>query len=289
MRISCARGWNSRSSAATPHVRAGIIHLGCTIVRSGRGTRKTYTVNGARRSLRAFPGQHSRRDLRARRSAARRRRAGAAARLSQRRARARRPALLSRAGALPQDAATEKRAAARYGRATIAELLAVYDDTLVEAGTSLMLAREHFVARARARARERDPRRVGRDGAERLSTCVYAPNVTFEAPTAEAVAGAFDARLREVGERERARKASVAGPHRDDLRLALDGHSLGRLRLAGAAAHGGARAQGRRIRGHARAVRRGAATPARRRALRTRRGARRCVSGRRRRRTSRPL
>ncbi len=101
-------------------------------------------------------------------------------------------------------------------------MLAIYNETLVEAGTSLMLARKHFVrdrARGASDARALDRRR------ERLSVS-YAPNVAFEAPTAEAVAGALDARLRDRRRTERARKSRVAGPHRDDSKLTLDGHSL---------------------------------------------------------------
>jgi DNA replication and repair protein RecF len=54
----------------------------------------------------------------------------------------------------------------------------------------------------------------------------YEPSVAFEAATADAVGAAFAARLREVAESERTRKSAVAGPHRDDLGLTLDGRSL---------------------------------------------------------------
>ena len=63
------------------------------------------------------------------------------------------------------------------------------------------------------------------DGAERLEVS-YQPNVAYEAPTADAVGAALQARLSQVAESERARKASVAGPHRDDVGLRVDAKPL---------------------------------------------------------------
>ncbi len=54
----------------------------------------------------------------------------------------------------------------------------------------------------------------------------YTPSVPFEVPAADAVAGALAARLREVAPQERARRACIVGPHRDDLELILGGRSL---------------------------------------------------------------
>jgi DNA replication and repair protein RecF len=62
-------------------------------------------------------------------------------------------------------------------------------------------------------------------GAESLEVA-YEPNVVFEAPTADAIGAAFETRLRERADAERARKTSLVGPHRDDLTLRLDGTSL---------------------------------------------------------------
>jgi DNA replication and repair protein RecF len=203
-------------------IRAGIIHLGCTIARSGNRTRKTYTINGQGVRYARFLGSirvvtFVPADLQLV--------AGAPAL---------RRALINIA--LAQDDRRYYHELARYGKAlqqknamlrgTVAiddELLAVYNNTLVETGTSLMLAREHFV-RELAREAERIHAQWTH-GAEKLVVS-YAPSIKFEAPTAEAVAGAFEARLLEVAESERARKASVAGPHRDDLTLELDGRSL---------------------------------------------------------------
>jgi DNA replication and repair protein RecF len=203
-------------------VRAGIVHLGCTIARSGNRTRKTYTINGQGVRYARFLGSirvvtFVPADLQLVSG----------------------PPALRRALiniALAQDDRRYYHELARYGKAlqqkaamlrgTVAfddELLAIYNNTLVEAGTSLILARNHFVAEL-AREAERT-HAAWTNGAEHLRI-TYAPSVAFEAPTAEAVAGAFEKRLREVSEAERARKATVVGPHRDDLSLALDGRSL---------------------------------------------------------------
>ena len=85
-----------------------------------------------------------------------------------------------------------------------------------------MLARDALVrtlAREAARAHERFAK------GERLEVR-YEPNVAFEVPAADAVAAAIETRLREVRESEHARKTSVAGPHRDDVGLSLDGVPL---------------------------------------------------------------
>jgi DNA replication and repair protein RecF len=50
--------------------------------------------------------------------------------------------------------------------------------------------------------------------------------VGFTAPTRDAVAAAFAERIREVADSERARRATLCGPHRDDVGLTLDGASL---------------------------------------------------------------
>ena len=198
-------------------VRAGIVHLGCTIVRSGNRTRKTYTINGAGVRYARFLGSirvvtFVPADLQLVAGAPALRRALINIALAQDDRRYYHE--LARYGKTLQQKNAMLRGTAEYD----AELIAVYNNTLVEAGTSLMLAREHFV-----RELAREAERIHGEwthGAERLSVS-YAPNIKFEAPTAETVA-----RLREVGESERTRKASVAGPHRDDLNLELDGHSL---------------------------------------------------------------
>ena len=203
-------------------VRAGIVHLGCTIVKTGNRTRKTYTINGQGVRYARFLGSirvvtFVPADLHLVAGPPSLRRALVNIALAQDDRRYYHE--LARYGKTLQQKNAMLRGTTEYDE----ELIAVYNNALVEAGTSLMLAREHFV-RELAREAERI-HAEWTNGAERLAV-TYAPNIKFEAPTAEAVAGAFEARLREVGESERARKASVAGPHRDDLNLELDGHSL---------------------------------------------------------------
>ena len=203
-------------------IRAGTVHLACTVTKTGRATRKTYTVNGrgvryARflgsiRVVTFVPG-----DLHL---------VGGP------------PAL--RRGliniALAQEDPKYYHELARYGKAlqqknamlrgTVPyddELISIYNATLVETGTYLILARNHFVSEI-AREAERI-HALWTNGAEQLRVS-YAPNVAYDAPTEEAVAGALERRLKEVAERERQREGSVTGPHRDDLALDLDGHSL---------------------------------------------------------------
>ncbi|HTX59999.1 MAG TPA: DNA replication/repair protein RecF [Verrucomicrobiae bacterium] len=203
-------------------VRAGIVHLGCSIALSGGRTRKIYTLNGQNVRYARFLGSirvvtFVPSDLQLVSGAP-----------------ALRRALVN--VALAQDDRRYYHELARYGKAlqqknamlrgTVAfdpELLAIYNDTLISAGTPLILARDLFV-RELAREAERIHGEWTR-GAERLAVR-YAPSIRFEAPTAEAVGSAFAARLREAAESERARKGSVAGPHRDDLTLELDGYPL---------------------------------------------------------------
>ena len=203
-------------------VRAGIVHLGCSIARSGTRTRKTYTINGQGVRYARFLGSirvvtFVPADLHLV--------AGAPAL---------RRALVNIA--LAQDDRHYYHELARYGKAlqqksamlrgTVSfdpELLAVYNNTLVEAGTMLILARNHFITDL-AREAERTHAQWTA-GAEKLGV-TYAPSIPFEAPTSEAVAGAFERRLAAMGEAERARRTSLVGPHRDDIAFTLDGRSL---------------------------------------------------------------
>jgi DNA replication and repair protein RecF len=203
-------------------VRAGIVHLGCSVAKTGSRTRKTYAINGQGVRYARFLGSirvvtFVPADLQLVSGAPTLRRA-----------------LLN--VALAQDDRRYYHELARYAKAvqqknamlrgTVAyddQLLAIYNNTLVESGTQLMLARDHFV-RELAREAERIHAQWTR-GAEQFRLA-YTPSVNVDAPTAEAIAGAFERRLREVAESERARKGSVVGPHRDDLVLELDGHPL---------------------------------------------------------------
>ncbi|MDE2482278.1 MAG: DNA replication/repair protein RecF [bacterium] len=203
-------------------IRAGIVHLGCTVAKSARSTRKTYTINGQGVRYARFLGSirvvtFVPADLHL---------VGGPPTL--------RRALLNIA--LAQEDRTYYHELARYQKALQQksamlrgivsfdpDLLAIYDHALVESGTVVMLARNHFVSELKREAERTHA--LWTKQAERLDVS-YAPNVPFDAPTVEAVAGAFERRLRQVAEAERVRRTTLAGPHRDDLALTLDGHPL---------------------------------------------------------------
>ena len=203
-------------------VRAGDVGIACSVAKNARGTRKTYTVNGRDVRYASYLGKlrvvtFVPSDLQLASGAP-----------------ALRRALLN--GALAQEDPVYYRELARYSKALKQknallreaspcdpELLAIYEHAMVESGTYLMLARNHFISAVAVEARKAHERFTG--GAEKLEIA-YEPNVPYEVPTQEAVAAALGARFRAVAESERARKASAAGPHRDDLGLTLDGASL---------------------------------------------------------------
>jgi DNA replication and repair protein RecF len=203
-------------------VRAGSIAVACAIAKSGHGTRKTYTINGRDVRYAAFLGKlrvvtFVPADLQLAAGAPGVRRAFLNAALAQDEPR------YYRELARYRKAISQKNAMLRGTVAHDPELLDVYDRTLVEAGTEIVLARDRFVRGIAPIARAAHERFSG--GAESLEAS-YDPDVAFEAPTADAVAAAFTARLHHVADAERARKSAIAGPHRDDVRLTLDGSSL---------------------------------------------------------------
>jgi DNA replication and repair protein RecF len=202
-------------------LRAGSVELACAIERSGRGTRKSYTVNGSSVRYAGYIGRM--------------------------RVVTFVPADLSLAGgtpaarrsfvniALSQSEPRYYHALARYRnvvqqknallRGTIEpdpELLETYNRSMVESGTDIVLARAEFVT-----ALGRDAARAhARFAAGEQFEVVYEPNVPFETLQRAAIAAAFEARLNHSAEAERLRKTSIAGPHRDDVGLLLDGRSL---------------------------------------------------------------
>ncbi len=203
-------------------IRAGVVHLGCTITKGQRSTRKQYTINGQGVRYARFLGSirvvtFVPADLHLVGGPPALRRALINTALAQE------DRQYYHELARYQKALQQKSAMLRGTVGLDSELLAIYDNTLVEAGTHLMLARNHFVAELGREAERTHARWTA--GAEDLRVR-YAPSVTFEAPTGEAVSGAFERRLREVADAERVRKTTLAGPHRDDLALELDGHAL---------------------------------------------------------------
>ena len=201
--------------------RAGSINLACTIEKANRGTRKSYTVNASSVRYAGYLGRirvvtFVPADLQLASGTPGARRAFLNSALSQTDPRyyhelARYRKALQQKNALLRGAADGDR-----------ELLAVYERTLLDAGTQIMLARDQLV---RELARHAAIAHARFAGAEQLSV-TYEPNVAFETPGAEAIAAAFEERMGHVAEAERARQTTLAGPHRDDVGLALDGASL---------------------------------------------------------------
>jgi DNA replication and repair protein RecF len=202
--------------------QAGPVNLGCEVVRGARGTRKTFAVNGSDVRYARFLG-HLRivtfvpADLQL---------IGGAPAL--------RRAVLN--GALAQSEPQYYRELARYTRTLSqknamlrgapvvdSDLLEVYNRTLVEAASVVIPSRARFVRELDASASASH----ARFSADVESLHVeYACDVAGDPLDAAGVANAFERRLSEVGAAERLRKTSVAGPHRDDLILTLDGRSL---------------------------------------------------------------
>jgi DNA replication and repair protein RecF len=203
-------------------MRAGLAHIACAVARGARGTRKTYGINGRDVRYASYLGKlrvvtFVPADLQLAGGAPALRRALLNAALAQE------DPLYYRELARYGKALKQKNAMLRDGEPLDPELLAIYENALVEAGTHIVLARNHFVAAIAAEARAAHERFSG--GAERLEV-TYEPNVPFEVPTKDAVSAALTARFHAVAESERARRTSVAGPHRDDVGLHLDGRSL---------------------------------------------------------------
>lgn len=214
-------GFELAAISGEAQVRAGTVRLGCTITATPRGTRKMYAVNG--RSVRYASFLGSLRvvtfvpaDLQMVAGAPAGRRSFLNTALAQEQR------SYYHDLARYQKTLAQKSALLRSDGEPDADLLAIYNETLIETGTGIMLARHQFVSVLGAEAA-----RVHRQwsGSEHLQVS-YAPNVVYEVPAADAVAAAFAAKLRAVAAQERARGVALAGPHRDDLELLLDGASL---------------------------------------------------------------
>lgn len=215
-------GFELATISGEAQVRAGQVRLGCTIAATPRGTRKVYTVNGQSLRYAKFLGNlrvvtFVPADLQLVSGAPSLRRSFLNVALAQEQ-RAYYHEL-----ARYQKALTQKSALLRGVEEPDAGLLAIYNETLIESGTRIMLAREQLVRVLSAAAARVHAEWTG--GAEQLSVS-YQPSVTFEVPSAESIAGAFAARLKALAGQERARQMSLAGPHRDDVDLSLDGRSL---------------------------------------------------------------
>jgi DNA replication and repair protein RecF len=215
-------GFELATISGEAHVKAGAIRLGCTLTATPRGSRKLYTVNS--RSVRYATFLGSLRvvsfvpaDLHLVDGPPSMRRSFLNGALAQEQK------SYYRDLARYQKALSQKTAMLRAEGAPDPELLKIYDETLVSAGTALMIARNHFVRALGAAASKVHARWSG--GREHLEL-TYRPNVGFEAETDDSIAGSFQECLRAGAEMERLRRVALVGPHRDDLALDLDGRSL---------------------------------------------------------------
>lgn len=214
-------GFELATISGEARVRAGLVRLACTITAGTRGTRKMYAMNGRPVRYAAYLGSvrvvtfvPSDLQLVAGPPAGRRAFLNSALAQEQR--------AYYHELARYQKALAQKSALLKSEDSGDPQLLNVYNETMIEAGTQVMLARLAFTVRlgtAAALAHRRW------SGSEELAVS-YRPNVRFEAGTPDAVAGAFAERLRELASAERLRRTCLAGPHRDDLELSLDGLPL---------------------------------------------------------------
>ena len=200
----------------------GRVRLGCTITSTPRGTRKIYTVNGDSVRYAKFLGAAKvvtfvPADLQLVSGTPSGRRSMLNLALSQDS-----PQYYHHLARF-QKALTQKNALLRGTVEPDPELLAIYNNTLIEDGTQIMLARQGFISALDRVAQTVHRQWVGTGEALELQ---YRPNVLFDAPTPDVIAGAYAARLAERSEHERVRKASLVGPHRDDLLFSLEGSSL---------------------------------------------------------------
>jgi DNA replication and repair protein RecF len=217
-------GLPSATLAGEARLKAGTVRLACTLNAGATGVRKVYTVNGRGvryasylGTLRVVTFVPAHLGLVSGPPSARRSLINAA--LAQET-----PAYYA-ALARYQKSVVQKNALLRGTTAPDEDLLATYDQQLIETGTKLMLARRSFIAGLAERARTMYHAWVGdADGDLEIA---YAPDVQFEVPTGDAVAAAFADRLAHKRVAEVARRSSFVGPHRDDVAFRLGGAPLG--------------------------------------------------------------
>jgi len=202
-------------------LRAGSVELACAVERSGRGTHKTYTVNGSNVRYAGYIGRMRvvtfvPADLSLAAGTPAARRAFVNIALSQSEPR------YYHALARYRKVVQQKNALLRGVIEPDPELLETYNRSMVEAGTEIVLARAELIRALGQQA----ARAHTRFAASEAFDVVYEPDVPFETPQREVVAAAFETRLQHCAEAERLRKSSIAGPHRDDVGLLLDRRSL---------------------------------------------------------------
>jgi DNA replication and repair protein RecF len=193
-------------------IAAGAIRLRCTIARTPAGTRKSFEVNGGAVGFARFLGRTRvvtfvPADLQLVSGGPALRRSflnGALAQLSP---------TYYRDLALYQNVIQQKSALLRGAIAPDRDLLLAYNDELVRPASALIAARRAFVDELAAATAAIYARWRGTH--ERLGV-TYAPNP--EGDVTEALAAVVESELR--------RRATLVGPHRDDLRLLVEGKPL---------------------------------------------------------------
>jgi DNA replication and repair protein RecF len=198
--------------AGDARIAAGEIRLRCTIARTPAGTRKSFEVNGGAVGFARFLGRTRvvtfvPADLQLVSGGPALRRSflnGALAQLSP---------TYYRDLALYQKVVQQKSALLRGAIAPDRDLLLAYNDELVRPASALIAARRAFVDELAAATAAIYARWRGTH--ERLGVA-YAPNP--EGDIAEALANALESEVR--------RRTTLVGPHRDDLRLLVDGTPL---------------------------------------------------------------
>jgi len=194
-------------------IRAGTLRLRCTIVRGPATTRKTFDVNGAAVGFARFLGKARvvtfvPADLQLVAGGPALRRSFLNVALAQE------SAGYYRHLARYQKVIAQKAALLRGAIAPDRDLLLAYNDELREPGEAIVAARAAFVAELAAATEAIYAR--WRGAHERLRIR-YAPN-SGERGFAAALAADVESELR--------RRQTLVGPHRDDLRLEIDGRSL---------------------------------------------------------------
>lgn len=218
-------GMPSATIAGIAHTSAGEVRLSCTLGAAGSGLRKRYAINGRQVRYASYLGRtrivtFTPADLQLVAGPPGLRRTLLNAALAQQS-----PSYYAALAAYTKNLA-QKSALLRAPERVDPDLLATYDERLVTTGTQLMLERRHYAAALSEVARGVHASWVGPHAADGELDLRYRPNVPFETSTADAVAAAFEARLRALREQEAARRQTLAGPHRDDLELLLGGRSL---------------------------------------------------------------
>ena len=107
-------------------------------------------------------------------------------------------------------------------------LLEVLDDQLASIGSLLAVRRWSLLQELAPAAHELHARLAGEPGCRLLLAYVASPGPLPE-PTQAAYEGLLRRRLRELRAAELARRVTLAGPHRDDVSITLDGVDVRRL------------------------------------------------------------